>query len=159
LPNYYGVVEGEDGTTSMPNKHIGFSKARHYVVGYENKLTANLFLKVEAYYQQLYDIPVEADANSAYSLINQVDGFTDRVLVNAGTGTNTGLEFTLERYFADDYYFLITTSAFDSKYKAMDGIERNTMFNGQFVGNVLFGKEFTLRNRKERNKVIGFSAK
>lgn len=159
LTNYYSIVEQEDGTTGMPNKKMDFSKARHYVVGYENKLSTNLFFKVEAYYQQLFNIPIENNPNSSYSLINQIDGFTDRTLVNDGTGKNMGIELTLERYFADNYYFLVTTSLFDSKYKAGDGIERNTLFNGNYIGNVLFGKEFKLNSKKGKNKVIGFSTK
>lgn len=158
LPNYFSIVH-DDGTTSMPNQGIGFSKARHYVVGYENKLGANLFLKAEAYYQQLFDIPIENKPGSSYSLINQMEGFTDRALVNAGTGKNMGIELTLERYFADDYYFLATASLYDSKYKAMDGVERDTQFNGRFVSNFLFGKEFKLNAKANRNKVLGISAK
>lgn len=159
LPNYYSIVAEENGALTMPNKAMGFTKARHYVLGYEHKLSMNLFLKMEAYYQELYDVPVEDDPNSSYSLVNQMDGFTDRILVNEGTGRNIGLELTLERYFADDYYFLATGSVFDSRYTAMDGIERSTRFNGRFVGNFLFGKEFQLNTRNSRNKVIGISAK
>src|SRR5690606_4067336 len=47
----------ETGTDAMPNKNIGFSKAAHYVAGYENQLGANLFFKAEAYYQRLFHIP------------------------------------------------------------------------------------------------------
>lgn len=159
LPNYYSIVPDANGEMSMPNQDLGFAKARHYVVGYENKLTPNLFLKVEGYYQQLFNIPVENDPASSYSLINQAEGFTDRALVNAGSGKNLGVEVTLERYFANDYYFLFTTSLYDSRYTALDGIERNTQFNGRFVGNLLFGKEFKLNTKPNRNKVLGFSAK
>ena len=159
LTNYYSIITAEDGSTSMPNKSLDLSKARHYILGYENKLTSNLFLKVEAYYQQLYNIPIENKAGSSYSLINQMEGFTDRALVNEGTGRNMGVEITLERYFADNYYFLITASVFDSKYKAMDGVERNTLFNGNYVGNILVGKEWNLNSKKEKNKVIGINAK
>ncbi|HZB12936.1 MAG TPA: TonB-dependent receptor [Chryseolinea sp.] len=159
LTNYYSIITAEDGPTSMPNKSLDLSKARHYILGYENKLTSNLFLKVEAYYQQLYNIPIENKAGSSYSLINQMEGFTDRALVNEGTGRNMGVEITLERYFADNYYFLITASVFDSKYKAMDGVERNTLFNGNYVGNILVGKEWNLNSKKEKNKVIGINAK
>ena len=159
LPNYYSIIRTADGTQSMPNQELGFAKARHYVIGYENKLNTNLFLKVEAYYQQLFDIPIEDAPGSSYSLINQSEGFTDRALVNEGTGRNMGVELTLERYFADDYYFLATTSLYDSRYTAMDGIERSTQFNGRFVGNLLFGKEFKLNARSNRNKVFGVSAK
>jgi hypothetical protein len=159
LTNYYSIVPSENDELNMPNRNLDFSKARHYVIGYENKLSRNLFLKVEAYYQQLYNIPVEDSKSSSYSLINQMEGFTDRKLVNSGTGRNTGIELTLERYFADRYYFLLTSSIFDSKYTAADKIERNTMFNGQYIGNALIGKEFQLNSRKKKNKVIGINAK
>ena len=159
LTNYYSIVAADDGSTSMPNKSLDFSKARHYIIGYENKLSPNLLLKVEAYYQQLYNIPIENKAGSSYSLINQMEGFTDRALVNEGTGRNVGVEVTLERYFADNYYFLVTASVFDSKYKAMDGVERNTLFNGNYVGNILVGKEWNLHSKKQKNKVIGINAK
>lgn len=158
LPNYYSIVETA-GEVAMPNKGMGLSKARHFVVGYENKLNHNLFFKAEAYYQQLYNIPVESDPLSSYSLINQTDGFTDRALVNEGTGKNIGVELTLERYFSEGYYFLATASVYDSKYKALDGVERNTRFNGNLVGNLLFGKEFQLNSPKQKNKVVSINGR
>jgi hypothetical protein len=159
LTNYYSIIPDENGLPTTPNQELDFSKARHYIVGYENKLTPNLFLKVEAYYQQLYNIPIENNAGSSYSLINQMEGFTDRALINEGTGSNMGVELTLERYFAENYYFLLTASVFDSKYKGMDGVERNTLFNGNYVGNLLIGKEWNLNSKKQKNKVIGINAK
>ena len=159
LPDYYGLIENEDGQVTMPNKDMGFSKAAHYVIGYENRLSNNLFLKAEAYYQQLYDIPIEDSPQSTYSLINAEEGFANRVLVNEGSGENIGIELTLERYFADNYYFMFTTSLYDSKYKGMDGVKRNTRFNGNYTGNFLFGKEFVLNSTGARKKVISVNAK
>jgi len=159
LPTYFAIIPDASGNPRMPNQDLELSKARHYVVGYENRLTSNLFLKVEGYYQQLYNVPVEDDTNSSYSLVNQAQDLTDRVLVNAGTGHNIGLEFTLERYFADSYYFMVTASVFDSKYKALDGIERNTLFNSHLVGNILVGKEFVLNSVDHRKKVISVNAR
>ena len=54
---------------------------------------------------------------------------------NKGEGTNYGLEFTLEKFYSKGYYFLFTTSLFDSKYKGSDGNKRNTRFNGNYVFN------------------------
>ena len=42
----------------QPNRQLELTKARHYVVGYENRLREDLHLKVETYYQQLYDVPI-----------------------------------------------------------------------------------------------------
>ena len=159
LTNYFSIIPDKSGADATSNKNIGFSKAAHYVAGYENQLGANLFFKAEVYYQRLYDIPIENRQGSSYSLVNQADWFTDRILVNKGTGRNLGLELTLERYFADSYYFLATASLYDSKYKAMDSVLRNTMFNGNYAGNFLFGKEFKLKAENEKKKTIGINSK
>ncbi len=158
LINYYAINTDGD-TPIMPNQNLDFSKARHYVLGYSNMLSKNLLLKTEVYYQDLYNIPVENDPASSYSLINSVEGYTTRELVNKGTGYNYGLELTLERYFADNYYYMLSTSLFESKYKALDGVERNSRFNVNYLGNVLFGKEFLLATRRDRNKVLSINAK
>jgi len=101
-----------------------------------------LHLMVELYYQDLYDVPVENDINSSYSEINSTSGWSDRSLVNKGTGSNYGAEVTLERFFANNYYFLATASVYDSKYTALDRIKRDSRFNGNYAGNFLAGKEF-----------------
>jgi hypothetical protein len=156
LSNYFAIIPDNMGISEMPNANMQLLKARHYVLGYENRLSKNLFLKLEAYYQDLYDIPVEA-GSSSYSLINQTADFTDRKLVNEGKGRNLGLELTLERYFADGYYFLLTASVYNSEYKAGDGKWRNSRYNGNYVFNALAGKEFKMGRNK--NNVLAFNAK
>jgi outer membrane receptor protein involved in Fe transport len=104
----------------------------------------SLRLKIESYYQHLYDIPV-SQSYPEFSMLNAGDFFTvPRIdsLVNTGTGYNYGIEFTLERFFTGSYYFLLTSSLYDSKYKGYDGIERNTLFNGNYIVNALGGYEF-----------------
>ena len=126
------------------NKNLGFTRSHHFVLSYQNRLTENLLLKIEPYYQQLFDVPVE-QRTSTYSALNMGAAFgpSDHdSLVNGGTGHNMGVELTLERYFNKGYYFLLTTSLFDSKYKGSDKVERKTAFNTQYVLNVLGGKEF-----------------
>ena len=72
-------------------------------------------------------------------------------LVNKGTGTNYGLELTMERFFSKNIYYLATVSLFESKYKGSDGIKRNTAFNGNYVVNFLLGKEIPLKNNSALN--------
>jgi hypothetical protein len=63
-------------------------------------------------------------------------------LVSKGTGYNYGLEITLEKFYSKGYYFLFTSSLFESKYRGSDNVLRNTAFNGNYVFNLLGGKEF-----------------
>ncbi|MGC4058980.1 MAG: carboxypeptidase-like regulatory domain-containing protein [Chitinophagaceae bacterium] len=154
LTNYFSVIDG-----SMPNKRMRLSKAFHAVVGYEHQLGRQLFLKTEAYYQYLYNIPVENKAGSSYSLLNQDNLFTDRILINKGVGRNVGIEFTLEKYFHHHYYFLATASLYDSRYRAQDGIWRNTRYNGHYTANLLGGKEFLLKQSAARKNILTLNTK
>jgi hypothetical protein len=69
-------------------------------------------------------------------------------LVNTGTGSNYGVELTIEKFFSKGYYALVTGSVYSSKYQGSDGVERNTAFNGRYVYNVLAGKEWKMGHDK-----------
>ncbi len=156
--NYFTHVEQPDGSIREVNRDLGLLKAHHYVLGYERFLSKNLKANIELYYQDLYNLPVENDPNSFYATINEGLEFTYVDLVNEGTGRNYGLELTLERFFSNNYYYMINTSIYESKYTPLDGQERNTRYNGNFLFNVLFGKEFTNLGKKG-NKTFGLNAK
>ncbi|MEL6562681.1 MAG: TonB-dependent receptor, partial [Bacteroidota bacterium] len=112
-------------------------------------------IQLEAYYQNLFDIPVVPD--SSYSFANYTQLWElDEQLTNAGTGTNMGIDFTLEQSFNKSYYFLLTGSLYDSKYVGGDGIERNTLFNRGYLATLTAGKEFLIkRKRKNRVNLLG----
>ncbi|MBN3036750.1 MAG: TonB-dependent receptor [Bacteroidales bacterium] len=145
----------DDGSTIRYNENLGFTKARHYVMGYEHMLSAQLMLRTEVYYQDLYNVPIIDSANSTFSGLNYDDGYTTDPLTNKGAGTNYGIDLTLERFFSSKYYFLITSSLYDSKYVAGDGRERGTRYNGHYTLNILGGKEFGLgQGNKARTVTI-----
>lgn len=163
LPAYAYFIQEEnpDGSIVQKNRELGFMRSNHYVLGYNQQLTRNLRIKVETYYQYLFDIPVEVEPSSfsAINTGNDFEGFPDDLatLENSGTGENLGVEITLEKFFSDNYYFLITTSLFDSRYTGSDGVERNTAFNQNYVLNALAGKEWVVG--KADNKIIGLNVR
>lgn len=158
IHNYFTKVSDQDGNVTEPNKDLDLLKTHHYVLGYENKSFRNFRIKADAYYQNLYDLPVENNVLSSYATLNENLDLRFVELVNKGTGTNYGVELTLERFFSKNYYFLINTSVFDSKYKALDGVERNTAFNSNYLVNLLWGKEF-VKLGKQQNKSFGINTK
>jgi len=83
--------------------------------------------------------------------------FAKRELDNTGIGTNYGLELTIEKSFAKNYYFLITGSLYDSKYQGSDDVWRNTKYNGNYITSVTAGKDF--RVGKNGKHVIGVNLK
>lgn len=152
---YFIKTEVPNGTTQMTNKNLGYMKSFHFVLGYNYLIFSNLHLKVEAYYQHLFNIPVKENlpvwsmlnfGEDSFSALPVIDS-----LVNSGTGNNIGIELTLERFLARGYYFLFTTSIFKSTYKGFDGITRNTAFSNNFVFNLLAGKEFRIKTKNFLN--------
>ena len=151
---YFAQKLDSNGQYRMNNKNIGFTRSIHYVLSYEVLLSENLHVKTEVYYQHLYNAPVDT-FRSSYSLLNQGTGyeaFFPNTLTNKGTGTNYGLELTVEKFFSKSFFFMITASLFDSKYKGSDGVERNTDFNERFATNFLLGKDFKIG--KKNNSIL-----
>jgi hypothetical protein len=150
----YLVNKFINGKLEYPNRDLSLSQALHFVAGYDWQIKNNLRLKVEPYYQYLYNIPGKPE--SSYSLVNFTQDWTFRdSLSNNSKGQNYGIDFTLERFLNEGYYFLITTSVFRSIYRGDDCIWRSTKFNKGYVANILFGKEFNLRN----NKLLGLNGR
>lgn len=153
---YFAQDQLPNGTYHTPNKNLKMIKALHYVLGYDRMFGDDIHAKVELYYQQLYDVPIENDASSSFSLLNWRAGYASFDMTNAGTGHNYGAELTLEKYFTNQYFFMVTSSLYESKYIGGDGVVRNTLWNGNYVNNFQFGKEFNVAGPK---KVFGVSAK
>jgi hypothetical protein len=142
--NTYLMEVSSDGEDGQFNKNLDVTKAHHFVLGYNWKFGDNTHLKLEPYYQVLYDVPVSPD--SSFSMINyKNDMFPNIILTNKGQGVNKGIDFTFEHFLTQGFYFLFTLSVFDSKYKGGDDIQRNTRYNRNFVVNALTGKEWIVR--------------
>lgn len=147
LPVYFVRSSG-----AMPNKDLDLMKSEHFVLSYNIKINDNLRFCVEPYFQQLRDVPV-APVGYLSTVNTEEDVFFNNPLVSKGSGHNVGVDFTLERFLSKGFYYLATASVFDSKYKAIDGIERNTRFNRNYVLNLLVGKEWQLGRAK--NNIFG----
>lgn len=138
-------VKGDDG--GFPNKDLDFTKAHHLTFTFNYKLSEDMNLRIEPYYQHLFDVPVVAD--SSYSVLNRSTLYMDNVLVNEGKGRNYGVDITFEKYLSRGLYYMFTGSVFDSKYRGGDGVWYNTKFNRRYIVNGLVGKEWIFgRNRQ-----------
>ncbi len=155
---YLSKQSDDLGNLSTPNRNLEPTKAAHFVVGYDHSINANTHLKIESYYQYLYDVPVELMAGSTFSLLNQTQNFLPEPMVNQGTGRNYGMEFTLERFFNEGFYYMSTLSLYQSFYTPQDGVERKTAFNGNYVFNVIGGKEFKF-GAASKSRVLFFNTK
>ncbi|MFO8029701.1 MAG: TonB-dependent receptor [Cyclonatronaceae bacterium] len=131
-------------TYERTNRDLDFSRSIHLVAGYDRLLGEEHRLKLEAYYQRLYNIPV-AWRRPEFSMLSQGGGFSYIVydnMENTGTGATRGVELTLEKFLRKGFYYLATASVFDAGYRGYDGVWRNSGFNNNFVFNALGGYEW-----------------
>lgn len=150
---YFLQSTDSDGNTLYNNLNLDFTKSHHFVLGYNLQPFADWRIKTEVYYQAIYNVPVTS-YSSSYSMLNTGSTFkTDLTdsLINGGSGTNYGVEFTVEKFFSKGYYGLMTASVYQSTYTGSDDVERNTAFKGKYVFNILAGKEWKM-GKEKRNR-------
>ncbi|WP_396590838.1 TonB-dependent receptor domain-containing protein [Allomuricauda sp. R78024] len=155
LNQYFIEIPDGDGNIRTPNTELDLMRATHYVLGYDWRIIKNGHLKVEAYYQDLNKVAIANSPDFTDSFLNGV--FIQGELTDSGKARNYGLEFTLEKFFSNQYYFLVTSSLFDSQYRAADGNWYDSRYNANYTFNVVGGKEF--KAGKNGNNIFGINAK
>jgi hypothetical protein len=147
----YTYMYDQNGDGVLKNINMDFSRSVHIAAGYQRSFKNKMRIMSEIYFQHLYNIPVDAaDTMGFYSLVNMGSGFQrffPNELVNAGLGRNYGIELTVEKFFSNQFFFLMTASVFDSKYAGYDGKWRNTDYNANFATNFLAGYELKLKDK------------
>ncbi|PRD45001.1 TonB-dependent receptor [Sphingobacterium haloxyli] len=138
-PDVYFVKDMHD---DFPNKVLDFTKSHHWILAYDYRISEDMILKIEPYFQSLYDIPITE--SGAYSILNRNEFYMTEILVSKGKAQNYGVDVTFSKYFTKGMYYMLTASLFDSKYKAGNNIWYNTRYNRNFVVNGLAGKEWML---------------
>ena len=155
---YLTQTELPDGSFNNPNLDLDFTKAIHYVVGYNWNFASDFRLKAELYYQYIYSVPVDInDTTGTKTSLNFRTRIPDVKLTNDGTGTNYGVEFTLEKFFSRNWYALITSSIFNSTYTMPGFEERNTLFNSNYIFNIVGGKEYKFGKNKQN--ILGINVR
>jgi hypothetical protein len=150
LQYYLGREHQIGGNEVQLNKNLGFTRANHFVASFEHTFASSHVVKIETYYQQLYNVPMYANLSSLYSPINQETGFVTDSLKNTGRGKNYGVEVSFEKSFSNNSYYLLNGSLFQSTFSGLDNRERNTAFNGNYSIHLLAGKEFVTHSKRNR---------
>ncbi len=155
FPAYFAQVLQPDSSYTVPNIDLELTKSYQTVLSYDRDFAKNMHVKVDLYYQYFYNIPVRNIP--PYSMAPFNGSFEPDSLFNKGTARNYGIEITVEKYFADGFYFMSGTSLFDSKMNPGNDTLYHTKYNRRFIQNLVGGKEFKIgRNRQD---LCGINAK
>jgi len=148
-----------ENNASNYNRDLEMTKAHQFALNYDFNISKNWSAQTELYYQSLFDVPIINNPNNTFSALNVFDEVVQDTLENLGTGRNYGLEITVQKLMSNGYYALLTQSLYESKYSGIDGIVRDTRFNGNFATAITSGKEFQWLSKKGKEKIIGLNMK
>ena len=138
-----------------PNEDLGLTRSHHISASFAQRLGENAMLKIEPYWQWLFDVPVEK--GTTYSILNHNQFYQDRALVNEGAGRNYGIDLTLERYLKDGLYGMFTATLFKSEYRDAQGEWHHSRHDRGWISNIVGGKEWMVG--KSRKNVFGLNGR
>lgn len=149
----------------QPNRNIKPSKAFHANAGYTFAFLNDFYFKTEIYFQYLFSVPAQIDTYRVFTTqtqyytklspvstlnnINYLDFYYN--YQNKGEGMNYGIEITLEKSFSKNYYFLVTTSLYNSLFRVKPLAWYNTQFNGNWIVTLTAGKDFRVGKKYRAN--------
>ncbi len=142
IDSYFVTMEGKN-----PNKDLGLTRSHYISASFAQRLGENAMLKIEPYWQWLFDVPVEQ--GSTYSIINHRKFFQDRALVNEGARRNYGIDLTLERYLKDGFYGMFTATLFKSEYRDAQRQWHHSRHDRGYITNILGGKEWMVGHARK----------
>jgi hypothetical protein len=158
---FYDTYVPSEDSYFKSNRNLDLSKSQHAILGYDFNFAKDYRFKLEAYYQYVYNVPVQKNYSSSFSMINVGNALEGIPLVdsleNKGDGENIGLELTFEKFFSKHFYYLATVSVYQSKYKGSNKVEHHTSYDGGYVFNALAGYELSLG--KNKNKAFSLDLK
>lgn len=140
-PSYIWLIANDQ------NRDLKNIRSDHYIAGVEFFFSSDLRMTLETYYKKYSNYPTSSSrpfiilSNNGGNF-EQKDEFGLEPLVSAGTGFSRGIEFFLQKALTANFYGIINFSLFEAKYKALDGVERESDFNNKFLLTILGGYKF-----------------
>lgn len=137
------------------NLHLAPSRGHYFTVGFERSLSAGSSLKLEAYWQEQYNLPVGGDQARYYAAVNLIEKIPDIHFANDGKARNYGIEATFHKLLTNDFYLLATGSLYRATFTDFEGVRRAARFDGRHTLSLTGGKELKSGDRS----IWGLNAK
>ena len=118
-------------------KTLSPPSALHYIIGMDHLLSEDTKLTVEAYQKDYSNFPVDPTNPSLFLIDEQQYRFgyfeQHTSLINSGKAKSSGVEVTVQKKLAFDFYGLASMSYFRSNYCGGDGIWRDRIYDNRII--------------------------
>jgi len=145
-PSYIWLIADES------NKGLKNIRVDQYILGVDHRVRYDVIAKVEGFYKDYKDYPASllrkylVLANTGAGFAGAEDNFSSfglEPLVSAGKGFSRGVEVSLQKKSSDiPHYGLFSLTYSESRFKALDGIERRGSYEQNWIINLSAGYIF-----------------
>lgn len=142
--------------SQQPNsKSLATPEAVQYIVGFDHIITPSVKLSIEAYYKNYRHFPMDPNEPTLFIIDEPFyrNGFyySHPNLVSKGRAYSKGVELIIQKKFAKNFYGDVSGTWFRSRYRDLNGVWRNRVFDNRF--------KFNLEGGYKLNKKWEFSMK
>ena len=134
------------------NRDLRMIQANQFVFGFDQRVSADALLKVEAFYKDYDNYPTSTVrpylvlANTGAGFSGSDDNFSSfglEPLVDAGFGKARGIELSIQKKLSDiPYYGIFSFTYSQTDYTSFDGIERPGSYDQNWLLNISGGYKF-----------------
>ena len=134
------------------NRDLRMIKVNQFVLGFDQRISSDALLKVEAFYKDYDNYPTSTVrpylvlANTGAGFSGSDDNFSSfglEPLVDAGFGKARGIELSVQKKLSDiPYYGIFSFTYSQADYTSLDGIERPGSYDQNWLINLSGGYKF-----------------
>lgn len=134
------------------NRDLRMIKVNQFVFGFDQRISSDALLKVEAFYKDYDNYPTSTVrpylvlANTGAGFSGSDDNFSSfglEPLVDAGFGKARGVELSIQKKLSDiPYYGIFSFTYSQADYTSLDGIERPGSYDQNWIINLSGGYKF-----------------
>lgn len=119
------------------NAKLADPLAVHWVLGWDYLLTENTKLTVEAYLKEYRQFPIDPNQPRLFLLDELYYRygffFNHSALIDRGRATAKGVEITVQKKLAQKVYGLASAAYFTSRYRDLEGVWRQRVFDNRII--------------------------
>jgi hypothetical protein len=116
-------------------RNLKTPRSEHYILSFNTLLTESSKLTVELYDKEYRNFPMDPSQPNQFlfdqAVVEQIF-LNHSNLVSAGNAQSYGIEATVQKKMAEDFYGLIAGSYYQSNYRGLDGKQYDRVYDNQY---------------------------
>ncbi len=132
-------------------------RAHHLNLEWSKQFNPRLQLSIQSYYQYVFQAYRDGEVSAIDGMEDLFLSYQAGSIVRTTEGRNLGLELSLQRFAGAGWWYLLSGTIYDSKYRNIEEEWVDSRFNGRYAASLTLGREINGTDRKGQARTLGFN--